>query len=112
MKEYWISFEILKLARHGVALTIPINFAVVVLSSILTLPAYTSKSHTKPLFSPTGNCDPRPFPMKVICVYCVLLLLGSLSIHVEGKQNEGYDLDSDAPVRIGVKKRIKDKDCK
>jgi hypothetical protein len=50
--------------------------------------------------------------MKVICVYCVLLLLGSLSIHVEGKQNEGYDLDSDAPVRIGVKKRIKDKDCK
>lgn len=31
---------------------------------------------------------------------------------VFGKQNEGYDLDPDAPIQIGVKKRIPAKDCK
>ena len=30
---------------------------------------------------------------------------------VNAKQNEGYDLDSDARLRIGVKKRIPAKDC-
>jgi hypothetical protein len=30
--------------------------------------------------------------------------------NVNAKQNEGYDLDNDAPIRIGVKKRIKKKD--
>ena len=33
------------------------------------------------------------------------------SMFVSGKQNEGYDLDSDAPLRVGVKKRIPANQC-
>ena len=52
-------------------------------------------------------------PMKSIFAYSILFLTILLNCKiVEGKQNEGYDLDSDAPIRIGVKNRIKDKDCK
>lgn len=52
-------------------------------------------------------------PMKSIFAYSILFLTTFLNCKiVEGKQNEGYDLDSDAPIRIGVKNRIKDKDCK
>lgn len=51
--------------------------------------------------------------MKSIFAYSILFLAILLCCKsVEGKQNEGYDLDSDAPIRIGVKNRIKDKDCK
>jgi hypothetical protein len=30
---------------------------------------------------------------------------------VNGRQNDGYDLDSDAPIRIGVKRKVSSKNC-
>ena len=46
----------------------------------------------------------------IIPYFICSILLSFLSIG-DGKQNEGYDLDSDAPIRIGIKKRVNAKDC-
>lgn len=48
-------------------------------------------------------------PAYLILLIATILLLNYAA---HAKQNEGYDLDADAPIRIGVKKRIRDKDCK
>ncbi|GFH51655.1 hypothetical protein CTEN210_08131 [Chaetoceros tenuissimus] len=49
--------------------------------------------------------------VSAVFMVCTLCVFQSLQ-NVNAKQNEGYDLDSDAPIRIGVKKRIKKEDCK
>lgn len=38
-------------------------------------------------------------------------MMSLIAFRAHGKQNEGYDLDPDAPIRIGIKKRILAKDC-
>jgi len=49
---------------------------------------------------------------KVVIKAIATLILLSLLSSVNGKQKDGYDLDSDAPIRIGVTKRIPSKLCK
>lgn len=87
-------------------------------SSSQTKPHPIDNRHTNTRTSPIPKTPPSIFyctsmPMKSICAYSILFLIILLNCKiVEGKQNEGYDLDSDAPIRIGVKNRIKAKDCK
>mmetsp|Transcript_22519 Transcript_22519/g.26100 ORF Transcript_22519/g.26100 Transcript_22519/m.26100 type:complete len:193 (+) Transcript_22519:71-649(+) len=58
--------------------------------------------------STTTKSTARAFIMATMMMVQVGLL--TIVPQVHGKANQGYDLDHDAPIRIGIKKRAKD--CK